>query len=132
MSEASFFHRVGRNGHEHVRTIEPELLQQELLSNRRITILDVRSSEDFHGPGGRIRGAHSIPLHQLLARRDEVASAKREPVVVVSRRGISARLAGLELEFAGFTEVQSLDGGMTRWIELGLPVEHSTPSTRAT
>jgi hypothetical protein len=40
----------------------------------------------------------------------------------VSTRGDRSCLAALELELAGFTEVQSLAGGLQRWIELGLPV----------
>lgn len=118
-----------RNGGEHVRTIDAELLRQELESGRRLLIVDVRSTVAFHGPGGRIPGALSIPMHQLLARRCELASHRNDVVVIVSKRGVSSRFAGLELEFAGFTEVRSLEGGMSRWAELGYPIEHSDPES---
>jgi sulfur dioxygenase len=115
-----------RNGSEHVRTIDPELLLQRLRTGQRLTILDVRNSEEFRGPLGRIAGACSIPIHQLAARCEEFACHRTELVVVVSTRGHRSRLAGLELELAGFNEVRSLEGGVQRWIELGLPVVHAT------
>ena len=115
-----------RSGREHVRGIDPELLVQELRSGRRVTLVDVRSTSEFRGPGGRITGSRSIPLPQLLARRDELAGLSSERLVVVSGRAVRSRLAALELELMGFTEVQSLDGGLERWTALGFPIEHAT------
>jgi rhodanese-related sulfurtransferase len=114
------------NGQERVRTVDPELLLQEIRSGRKVTILDVRRSAAFRGPSGRIPGAISLPLYQLSARWEEFTCHKGDPIVVASARGIKSRLAALELELAGFTEVRSLEGGLHRWRELGFPVTYAT------
>jgi rhodanese-related sulfurtransferase len=123
MYHAHPHHRRERNGRDHVRTIEPELLHQHMASKRPVVVLDVRSSADFRQC--HIHGATSIPLPELLGRWGQLSKRKEELLVVVSRSGGNARLAGLELEFAGFTEVRCLEGGIDRWVELRLPVERS-------
>lgn len=112
-----------RNGRKHVCTIDAELLFQQMRSGRRVTIVDVRSSTEFHRPTGHVPGAISIPLAQLFARAKELDSSRAIPLVVVSGEGDSSRLGVLELELAGFNEVSSLEGGMRRWRELALPIE---------
>lgn len=106
-----------------VRSIEPELLLQHVRCRRPMTILDIRARAAYRGPGGRIAGARSIPLAELPARCAELEVHRHEPIVVVSTRGIRARLAALELVLAGFTEVRALAGGMARWSELRYPIE---------
>jgi rhodanese-related sulfurtransferase len=110
-----------RTAHDRVRTIDPELLLQQLRSGRRLTILDIRDRSEFRA--GRIPGARSVPLQHLEPRLEEFMPHYSEPVILVSERGIRSRAAALQLELAGFTEVQSLEGGMCRWRELGLPVD---------
>lgn len=111
-----------------VRRIDPELLHQMLASGRRVTVIDVRDSAEFRGPRGRIPGAISVPIHQLRARSSELAAHRTEAVVVTSghdRRGFTG---ADELESLGFSEVYALEGGMDRWLELGLPVSYPTSS----
>lgn len=112
-----------RNGQDRIRSIDAELLFQHLRSGRDTVIVDVRTSQEFRGPAGRIPGARSIPSEQLVARSAELEANRALPVVVVSASGDSARIAALELELVGFTEVCSLDGGMRRWLALDLPTE---------
>jgi len=111
-----------------VRTIQPELLLQQLRSKRPVTILDVRAETAYRGPRGRIAGARWVPLKELPARCDVLDTHRFDPIVVVSGRGVRARLAALELMLAGFTEVSALSGGMERWSELQLPVEVGSES----
>lgn len=116
----------GATKSQSIRAIEPELLLQELRSGRSIIVLDIRPSVEFRGPTGRIAGAWSIPLHQLAARSGELLQHKYDRIVVVARTDASERTAALNLELLGFGEVQTLFGGMDRWLELGLPVVHAT------
>lgn len=109
-----------RNGRDHVRTVDAELFEQELRSGRAIHVLDVRTQAEFDSPTGHIPGAKCLPLHGL-GTGEGVGCAHSDPIVIVSERGISAKLAALELELSGFTEVRALDGGMARWLELGFP-----------
>ena len=107
-----------------IRSIDPELLFQELQSGRKIAIVDVRDRDDVLRSGW-IAGARCIPLRQLVRRRGELAGLMAERLVVVSERGVSAHGAAVALKLAGFSEVGSLSGGMTRWLELGFPVERA-------
>lgn len=123
MNGGAYPHHHERNGRDHVRSIEAELVRQSMASGRRLFVVDVRSREEFDGPNGRIPGAVSVPLEHLLGRRAELDRFKYDLLVLVSRDGNSSRLAGLELEFADFADVRTLEGGMSRWWELGYPVE---------
>ena len=123
MDHARLHHRGERNGHDHVRAIEPELLYQYLRSKRPALVLDVRNGAEFHHR--HIHGAISIPLSELLGRLNELSDHKHALLVVVSKSGVTARLAGLELEFAGFTEVRCLEGGLAGWVKRGLSTERS-------
>jgi rhodanese-related sulfurtransferase len=108
----------GING---VRTIEPELLEQELRSGRRIVLLDVRTHDEFKS--GHIEGSRCIPIHQLRGRRAELRGCESLPIVVVSRHGVRAHAAAIALALGGFTDVQSLEGGMLHWNEMGFATE---------
>ncbi len=108
-----------------VRGITPELLRQDIQSGREVTILDVRSADEFRSAVGHIPNARSMPLTQLRGRRSELAGLEHRFVVVVSTRGNRAYIATLVLGLVGFDEIAFLEGGMQRWLDLGYPVEHS-------
>jgi len=115
-----------------VRAMTPELLRQDILSGRDVTILDVRSSDEFRGSVGHLAGARSLPLTQLRGRRSEVSGLEHRLVVVVSSRGSRAYIATLVLGLVGFDEIAFLEGGMRRWLDLGYPVEYSRTKCAAT
>lgn len=110
-----------RNGRDHVRGIEAELVCQLMASGRRLAIVDVRTTDERRR--GFIRDSISVPMHRLLSERSRLDPFKYDLVVVVSEDGVSSRLAGLELEFAGFSEVRTLEGGIARWTALGYPLD---------
>ena len=120
---------VTREDSRSVRTIEPERLLQELQSGRRITLLDVRDPQEIRGLTGCIPGARSLPLNELVTQRALPFCHPSEPIVVISGHGIRSRSASAELEALGFTGVRSLEGGTSRWLELGLSVEREAPSS---
>lgn len=82
-----------------------------------VQLLDVR--EDDEWAAGRIDGAHHIPLGQLPARVDELD--RDRPVVTVCRSGGRAGKATEWLTTEGWN-AQTMAGGMTRWVEGGLPI----------
>lgn len=88
-----------------------------------VQLLDVR--EDDEWAAGRIDGAHHIPLGQLPTRVSELDSER--PVVTVCRSGGRAGKATEILTQAGWA-AQTMDGGLTRWANAGLPV--TTPDGR--
>lgn len=108
--------------------IEPELLLQKLRSDCALVIVDVRTTAEFHG--GHLPGSRWIPLHQLVARTCEIATHRADTIVLVSRGGTRAKIAGGALRLAGFDEVVVLEGGIRRWRELGYPIEEISTSGR--
>lgn len=111
---------------DEIRSIEPELLCQRLRSGRPVVLLDVRSADELERPGERPRllsRARRMPLRDLAMRCHELAGLEDEPIVTLSRRGLRARVAAYALGLAGFTDVAALEGGLARWVELGLDRE---------
>jgi sulfur dioxygenase len=86
-----------------------------------LTILDVRSAEEFEGPDGHIARSLLIPLPELEARSAEIPTDR--PVVVVCHSGSRSALATQQLLKAGRDQVANLRGGLSRWGDAGYPLE---------
>ncbi len=85
--------------------------------------LDVREQEEwdnFHIPGTTL-----IPLGELPDRLAEVPTDK--PIVVVCNSGNRSPIGRDTLLQAGFTNVTSMEGGVTGWSDLGYPIEGTRP-----
>ena len=54
---------------------------------------------------------------------DPSLSHKQQPVLVYCRTGGRAALAACALQELGFTDVRSIEGGVTAWIDAGLPLQ---------
>jgi glyoxylase-like metal-dependent hydrolase (beta-lactamase superfamily II)/rhodanese-related sulfurtransferase len=87
----------------------------------QLTILDVRSSEEFEGPDGRVAGSLLIPLPELEARATTIPADR--PVVVVCHSGSRSALATQQLLKAGRAQVANLRGGLSRWSDEGYPLD---------
>ena len=98
--------------------IQPQALEE---IGAALEVLDVRERDEFEGPLGRIRGARSIPLGELVARSGELP--KDRPIVAVCRSGARSAQACVMLAKAGFGQVANLAGGMLRWRAQGLAVD---------
>ena len=98
--------------------MQPQWLEEHLDA---IQILDVRETDEFNGPLGRIPGAKLIPLGNLAERTGELAADL--PIVAVCRAGGRSAQATNILRRAGFNDTANLAGGMLRWRAQGCPVE---------
>ncbi len=98
--------------------VQPQWLEENL---HAVQILDVRETEEFDGPLGRIPGAKLIPLGGLAERIGELAS--NQPIVAICRAGGRSAQATNTLRRAGFNDIANLAGGMLRWRAQGCPVE---------
>jgi sulfur dioxygenase len=100
----------------------PELPPSWVAEHRdQVTILDVRSSEEFDGPDGRVAGSLLIPLPELEARAAAIPADR--PVVVVCHSGSRSALATQQLLKAGRARVANLRGGLSRWSDEGYPLD---------
>ena len=88
------------------------------------TVIDVRGPDEFAGPLGHIAGALNLPLDALPARVTEINALKDKPIIIVCRTDKRSASAATILIGSGFTDVYVLRGGMERWNQSGLPVEH--------
>jgi len=105
------------NGGSVIGTLEATLL----MNQKRAIVLDIRASEDFQK--GHIPSAKHIPEAEIKTRIAELNKFKERPVVLVGTRPATVMRA---LKSAGFTEISQLRGGMSSWLEAGLPVQKLT------
>lgn len=69
---------------------------------------------------GEIQGTDLyIPYNQLTARAAELPADKTAPIVVYCRTGNESAIAAQTLLDLGYTNIESLDGGMTAWVASG-------------
>jgi sulfur dioxygenase len=100
----------------------PELAPAWVAAHQdKLTLLDVRSAEEFNGPDGRVADSQLIPLPELAERTAEIPAGR--PVVVVCHSGSRSALATQQLVKAGLEQVANLHGGLSRWAAEGYPLE---------
>ncbi|MGH9026868.1 MAG: rhodanese-like domain-containing protein [Acidimicrobiia bacterium] len=80
-------------------------------------VLDVREPDEWEA--GRIAESTHIPIDQLAARQDEVATDGT--IVVVCRSGARSARVTAELVAAGYDAV-NLAGGLHAWVDAGYPL----------
>ena len=98
-------------------TISPERAE-ELWRSGEAVFVDVRRPHELEG--ARIEGAIQIEMNELSARAGEVP--RDRPVVFYCRRGNRSGMAADAFRQAGW-DAYHVEGGITAWVEHGLPVE---------
>ena len=102
--------------------IDIPAFRQRLDTEKNFLVLDVRTPEDFVGEQGHIEEAVNIPVEDLQQRMGEIGNYLEQPVAIVCRTDKKSAKAALLLTEEGFADVHIVRGGMTKWIEAGLPV----------
>ena len=91
----------------------------QLINRSKSQIVDIRDAAEF--AKGHLRDAKNIPLADLGSRIGELEKSKSKTIIVVCQTGARAEKAVKQFAAAGFTDVVSLDGGLTAWQAAGLP-----------
>jgi len=102
--------------------IDIAAFRRRLDTENNLLILDVRTTADFTGEQGHIDAAVNIPVEELQQRVDEIGNYLEQPVAIICRTDKKSAKAALLLTEEGFADVHIVRGGMTKWIEAGLPV----------
>jgi rhodanese-related sulfurtransferase len=97
--------------------LEPERVK-EMLDRGEIELVDVR--EQYEWDAGRIAGARHIELERVAARADELP--RDRPVVFQCRLGARSAMVTEAFRASGW-EAYNMTGGLTQWVERGLPIE---------
>lgn len=113
------FLAVVANAKSRVKEINIEQLQQ--LTSPYL-LIDVR--EDREWQNGHLPNA--VHIGKGIIERDiEVAvTDKSTPLVLYCGGGFRSALAGDVLQLMGYSDVLSLAGGYTAWVNAGLPLAH--------
>lgn len=104
--------------------MEVHTLADRLKREPAPVIVDVREPDEFHGPLGHVADALNVPVGELPNRSMEINTLKDKPIILVCRTDKRSANAAAFLRQSGFRDVHVLRGGMERWNEEGLPVEH--------
>ena len=97
--------------------LSPQQLS-ELLESGDAQLVDVR--EPYEWDAGRIAGAKHIELEHLAGRAAEIDKDKK--VVFQCRLGRRSAMATAAFAASGY-DAYNLAGGITAWVEAGLPIE---------
>jgi len=84
-------------------------------------ILDVRTPKEW-AETGVIPGAVKITLTELNKNLDKLPP-KNRPILVYCKAGARGQYALTYLKLLGYKNVKNLKGGITAWLNAGLPVE---------
>jgi rhodanese-related sulfurtransferase len=90
---------------------------QELVKDSTVTILDVRSPEEF--AQGHLQKARLIPVGEIVNKIGELSSLKDNRILVYCHSGNRSTAACRILQQNGFTKVDNLDGGISAWTARG-------------
>lgn len=90
---------------------------KELIGNKGILILDVRTSKEYHA--GHLEGAKLIPVQQLLERISEIEDHKNRDVLVYCRSGNRSTAAAEILINNGFKKIYNMQNGIKGWTKKG-------------
>ncbi len=89
-----------------------------LMARGDVILVDVRT--DAEVARGYIYGALRLPLHVLPVRLNELDP--KAPTVFYCQMGGRSAQAAAFAAAQGFSEVYSLQGGITAWVQAGAPV----------
>ena len=94
----------------------PELARR-LAEDRDLVVLDVREPAEWMD--GHVAGARHIPMREVA---DRIAEIPRDRTVAITcAGGARSSVVGSMLLARGFTDLVNVWGGMTGWVQAGLP-----------
>jgi rhodanese-related sulfurtransferase len=101
-----------------VEAIEPSALREQLRKDRRLQLIDVRSTIEFDA--GHIKGARSVPIQKLKGKLPDLNLDPKRPVIAICQTAHRSVPAVRLLRQQGY-DVQQLGGGMNAWRAAGFP-----------
>jgi rhodanese-related sulfurtransferase len=97
--------------------VSPQRVAEMLRDDPAVQLIDVR--EPYEHEAGHIAEARHIELERLASRAETID--RERPVVFQCRIGARSAMAAQAFRAAGY-EAYSMEGGLTKWAEAGLPL----------
>jgi molybdopterin/thiamine biosynthesis adenylyltransferase/rhodanese-related sulfurtransferase len=113
---------VIRNIKEQIRETDPSQVHEQLENGDAPVLIDVREQHEFEE--SHIPGAVHVPRGYLESRVEGSVSDKSKHVVLYCASGNRSALAAHTMQsLLGYENVESMEGGITRWKDRGFEVE---------
>ncbi len=93
----------------------------ELLEEDAPFLVDVREASEW-AEVGYIEGAVNVPVRTLAQNLALLPTDPSTPIIVYCAKGTRGAIAMTALQILGFTNVRNMSGGISAWIDAGLPV----------
>ena len=109
---------------DRIRSTIQEMNAEELTAfgtNAHAVILDVREKEEHLQ--GVVPNAILIPRGVLETKIERIVPDRATPIAVYCAGGVRSAMAAHALQQLGYTQVQSVRGGFSRYAQTGQPVE---------
>lgn len=97
-------------------------LKARLDAGDDVSIVDVRTAEDFAGKLGHIKQAINLPLEEIAGRLPELDADLEKTIALVCTTDRRSEKAAQILTTHGFADVHVVKGGMKNWIANGYPL----------
>jgi hydroxyacylglutathione hydrolase/adenylyltransferase/sulfurtransferase len=98
--------------------LAPQRVAEMLDSDDGVQLIDVREGYEYEA--GRIAAARHIELERLALQAETID--RERPVVFQCRIGARSAMAAQAFRTAGY-EAYTMQGGLTEWVAVGLPIE---------
>lgn len=95
---------------ENIREISYDTLRNLIKENGNITIVDVRSPQEYKE--GKIRNAINIPVYELNKKAEMILKDKNSLIILYCACGLRSSKAYQILEEKGYTNLYTLRGGL--------------------
>lgn len=116
---ASRFLMLVEDAKKRIQEITPQALKAKLDQKEPLLLIDVR--EDNEWPSGHIPGAMHLSKGIIERDIEKTIPDLNTAIVVYCSGGYRCALVADNLKNMGYTQVYSLDGGMTAWTNAGYP-----------
>jgi len=115
------YHALVKEAKAHVKEFNIEQFKAFRDKQQNYTLIDVRESEEW--AGGHAAGALHISKGTIEKKIEAQAPKKDAVIVLYCHSGARSALAAENLMRMGYSNVYSLDGGITAYQAAGLPME---------
>ncbi len=93
----------------------------QLINREKAVVIDVCEPNEF--AAGHVGGAKNVPLSELESKLGGAVKNKALPLILVCQSGMRSGRAVAVAKKLGYTQVQSLAGGLGAWKSANLPIE---------